>query len=163
MIAAPIHISIIVLHVCNSLAALVGCEFGMRALLLMTAIVLAIIPAASDAASHHRTVTRSRPKSRTKRRHSRHRRRAAPRYQLHPTASRYKRIQQALEEKGYYHGKIDGKWGPDSISALERFQTEQGIENEGKITALALIGLGLGPKHSHAIVPSPEEANREFD
>jgi peptidoglycan hydrolase-like protein with peptidoglycan-binding domain len=73
--------------------------------------------------------------------------------QLHPTAKRYRQIQKALADKGYYHGKIDGKWGPVSISALQRFQTKQGLENEGKITALALIGLGLGPKHTHTIMP----------
>jgi peptidoglycan hydrolase-like protein with peptidoglycan-binding domain len=69
--------------------------------------------------------------------------------------ARYKQIQQALKDKGYYHGEIDGKWGPESVSALQRFQTEQGIENEGKITALGLIGLGLGPKHAHAIAMPP--------
>lgn len=84
---------------------------------------------------------------------------------MHPTAARYKQIQQALADKGYYHGEIDGEWGPQSISALQRFQTERGIENEGKITALALIGLGLGPKHTHSIVPvlSPETAASDDD
>jgi peptidoglycan hydrolase-like protein with peptidoglycan-binding domain len=72
---------------------------------------------------------------------------------MRPTAARYRQIQKALADKGYYHRKIDGKWGPASISALQRFQTKQGLENEGKITALALIGLGLGPKHTHTIMP----------
>jgi peptidoglycan hydrolase-like protein with peptidoglycan-binding domain len=102
-------------------------------------------------------------RSHTRRKHSRRRRHVRrPRYQLHPTVARYKQIQQALKDKGYYHGKIDGYWGPNSVSALQRFQTEQGIENEGKITALALIGLGLGPKHAHAITPHPP-ANAEKD
>jgi peptidoglycan hydrolase-like protein with peptidoglycan-binding domain len=70
---------------------------------------------------------------------------------LHPTLARYKQIQQALKDKGYYLGAVDGNWGPESVSALQRFQTEQGIDNEGKITALALIGLGLGPKYKHVI------------
>jgi peptidoglycan hydrolase-like protein with peptidoglycan-binding domain len=84
---------------------------------------------------------------------------------LHPTAKRYKEIQQALANKGYYRGEIDGKWGPGSTSALQRFQTDQGIENEGKITALALIGLGLGPKHLNALQPgaSPEERSPADD
>jgi peptidoglycan hydrolase-like protein with peptidoglycan-binding domain len=72
---------------------------------------------------------------------------------LHPTAARYRQIQQALASKGYYRGEIDGKWGPESVAALQQFQTEQGIENQGKITALALIGLGLGPKHKHTTIP----------
>ena len=56
-----------------------------------------------------------------------------------------------MKDKGYYLGAIDGQWGPESVSALQRFQTEQGIDNEGKITALALIGLRLGPKYKHVI------------
>ena len=54
---------------------------------------------------------------------------------------------------GFYHGEVDGKWGPESVSALKRFQTERGIVNEGKITALSLIGLGLGPNHKQRIMP----------
>src|SRR5690348_15732407 len=149
--------------VCNSLLALIGCKFGMRAFLLIAAITLAIIPAGWSAASHHRTVKRTHHKSHIRRRHRsrlshrrphaqrHHRRRRVRRYQLHPTAARYKQIQQALKDKGYYLGAIDGQWGPESVSALQRFQTERGIDNEGKITALALIGLGLGPKYKHVI------------
>jgi hypothetical protein len=126
----------------------------MRALLLIAAVALVALPLASSAASH-RSTKRSHHKSRAKRR-VRHRRRVRrPQYQLHPTVARYKQIQQALKDKGYYDGDVDGKWGPNSVSALQRFQTEQGIENEGKITALSLIGLGLGPKHTHARPPHP--------
>lgn len=86
---------------------------------------------------------------------------------MHPTAKRYQQIQQALADKGYYDGKIDGKWGPVSISALQRFQTKQGLENEGKITALALIGLGLGPQHTDTIMPvipvSPAQTAEDSD
>jgi peptidoglycan hydrolase-like protein with peptidoglycan-binding domain len=72
---------------------------------------------------------------------------------LHPTVARYKQIQEALASAGYYDGEIDGEWGPESVAALQRFQTNRGIANEGKITALALIGLGLGPKHQHMTLP----------
>lgn len=127
----------------------------MRALLLIAAVALATLPLASSAASH-RSTKRSHHKSRAKRRtRARHRRARRPQYQSHPTVARYKQIQQALKDKGYYDGDVDGKWGPNSVSALQRFQTEQGIENEGKITSLALIGLGLGPKHTHALPPHP--------
>lgn len=80
---------------------------------------------------------------------------------MHPTVQRYKEIQQALADKNYYDGEIDGKWGPRSVSALQRFQTDRGIENEGKITALALIGLGLGPKHTYTIEPATSAENKK--
>ena len=125
--------------------------------LLVAAISLTILPTISRAASHHSVSKRvqhrsrtSRRRARSRRKHSRRRSRARA-YQLHPTAERYKQIQQALADQGCYDGDIDGIWGPESVAALQRFQTERGIENEGKITALALIGLGLGPKHTSAI------------
>ena len=139
----------------------------MRLFLFLAAIGLTILPVLSTAASRHSTSKRTRHHTRgshrytrsrhtaqhtTRRRHSRRSHRVR-RYQLHPTVARYKQIQQALANAGYYDGEIDGKWGPESVSALQRFQTEQGITNEGKITALALIGLGLGPKHEHMTLP----------
>jgi hypothetical protein len=129
----------------------------MSAFLLTAILALAVIPMASNAASRYRPPKRSQRRSRTRHRtatRSRRHRARGPAVQMHPTVARYKQIQQALADRGYYHGDIDGKWGPDSTAALRKFQTEQGIENEGKITALALIGLGLGPKHTHLIVPS---------
>src|SRR5690349_15693228 len=36
-------------------------------------------------------------------------------YQQAPTPERYKEIQQALAEKGYFRGEPNGEWGPDSV------------------------------------------------
>ena len=139
----------------------------MRLFFFLAAIGLTILPVLSTAASRHSTSKRTRHHARASHQHARSRHTAkhvrrrrrrshrvrARRYQLHPTVARYKQIQQALASAGYYDGEIDGQWGPKSVSALQRFQTEQGIANEGKITALALIGLGLGPKHKHMTLP----------
>jgi len=141
-------------------------------LVFLAVISLEIAPAISIAASNsgsgrsganhpvskrarHTPRARTRHKSHARSRHTRRRYRRVRRrtYQLHPTAARYKQIQQALADKGFYRGDIDGEWGPRSVSALQRFQTARGIDSEGKITALALIGLGLGPKHTHSVVP----------
>lgn len=67
-------------------------------------------------------------------------------YQQAPTPERYKEIQQALITKGYLQGAPTGQWGPDSVEALRRFQTDQNLTADGKIGALSLIALGLGPK-----------------
>ena len=63
-----------------------------------------------------------------------------------PSADRYKEIQQALADKGYFHGDSDGNWGPASVDALKRFQHDQNLVEDGKIGSLSLIALGLGPK-----------------
>jgi len=73
-----------------------------------------------------------------------------------PSVERYKEIQQALADKGYFHGPVDGDWGADSTDALKRFQREQNLEDDGKIGSLSLIALGLGPQRGTAsAVPAP--------
>lgn len=66
--------------------------------------------------------------------------------QVQPSSERYKEIQQALSEKGYFGGAADGNWGPESMDALKRFQHDQNITEDGKISSLSIIALGLGPK-----------------
>jgi peptidoglycan hydrolase-like protein with peptidoglycan-binding domain len=63
-----------------------------------------------------------------------------------PTPDRYREIQQALIDKGYFEGPATGIWGPQSVEALKRFQGGQQLEPNGKLDALTLITLGLGPK-----------------
>jgi hypothetical protein len=68
--------------------------------------------------------------------------------QTTPAPERYKQIQDALVAKGFLDpADAGGAWGPSSADALKRFQAAQNIQPTGKIDALSLIGLGLGPKH----------------
>lgn len=78
-------------------------------------------------------------------------------FQAAPTPERYKEIQQALANKGYYKGQATGQWGSDSVEALSRFQKDQNLEPDGKIGSLSLIALGLGPKRMTAQAkPEPQ-------
>ena len=67
-----------------------------------------------------------------------------------PTPERYREIQQALADKGYYSGPVNGFWGAECIDALKRFQQDQNLEPDGKLGALSIIALGLGPKRQLA-------------
>jgi peptidoglycan hydrolase-like protein with peptidoglycan-binding domain len=67
-----------------------------------------------------------------------------------PTPDRYKEIQAALIDKGYLQGEATGEWGPDSVDALKRFQADENLQVDGKVGALSLIALGLGPKRLSA-------------
>jgi peptidoglycan hydrolase-like protein with peptidoglycan-binding domain len=87
------------------------------------------------------------------------RRASAPR-QLAPTKERYQQIQQALASKGYFSGEQNGMWGPDSTEALKRFQADQNLTPDGKLTSLSLIALGLGPKRLSAQSP-PQPAHAD--
>ncbi len=71
--------------------------------------------------------------------------------QTGPTAERYRQIQQALIDKGYMQSSATGVWEQDSVAALRQFQTDQKLEASGKINALTLIRLGLGPKRDPAV------------
>jgi hypothetical protein len=78
----------------------------------------------------------------------------APSYQLHPDAARYQQIQQALADRGYFKGEVNGEWRDDSVDALRRFQADQKLDDDGHLSALTLIGLGLGPKHNDLSRPA---------
>jgi len=45
-----------------------------------------------------------------------------------------RRIQGALLRLGYYDGRVDGIFGPDTRAAIRRFQHEIGAEMSGRIT-----------------------------
>jgi len=73
-----------------------------------------------------------------------------------PTRERYLEIQQALVSRGFLEGPPTGTWGTESIAALKKFQASQSLEASGKLDALTLIALGLGPKRgANGAVPKP--------
>lgn len=67
-----------------------------------------------------------------------------------PSAERTTQIQQALVERGYLPAAT-GSWGAESISALKKFQEETGLPVDGKLGALSLTALGLGPRHGGTV------------
>ncbi len=81
--------------------------------------------------------------------------------QLTPTPDRYKEIQQALADKGYYQGTVSGAWGPESADALKRFQKDQNLTDTGKLDSLSLIALGLGPKRNLSSRSTTESRPRD--
>ncbi|MDZ7636997.1 MAG: peptidoglycan-binding protein [Bryobacterales bacterium] len=70
--------------------------------------------------------------------------------QKSPTTDRYREIQQALQSNGFLDAEPNGKWDETSASAMKRFQQQHDISPTGKINALSLIALGLGPKRGPA-------------
>ena len=75
----------------------------------------------------------------------------------HPDADRLREIQKALADKGFFKGEVNGVWNTDSVDALKQFQAKQNLTPDGKINALSLIGLGLGPKHDSSVAALPPE------
>ena len=117
--------------------------------LTLLAAALSAAPVKSKTSS---TRQKTGPHSTVRAAHGHARRRAArtppaPSFQLHPDGERYTQIQQALADRGYYKGQANGVWNDESTDALKRFQADQKLEADGKINALTLTGLGLGPRH----------------
>ncbi|MBM3726556.1 MAG: peptidoglycan-binding protein [Acidobacteria bacterium] len=79
-------------------------------------------------------------------------RRAArgPARQQQPAPERYREIQQALIDRGLMAGTPTGEWGAESIAAMKRFQEQQSLRADGKLSAMSVIALGLGPKRPRA-------------
>jgi len=75
--------------------------------------------------------------------------------QTRPSRERYLQIQQALVKAGFDPGVVDGVWGPNSEDALQDFQEARGLEPTGRIDALSLIQLGLGPQYE---TPEPPKS-----
>ena len=65
-----------------------------------------------------------------------------------PSADRYKEIQSALAQKGYLRSEATGAWDAESIDAMKRFQKDQNLDADGKLSSLSIIALGLGPKRT---------------
>ncbi|HOQ47118.1 MAG TPA: peptidoglycan-binding domain-containing protein [Bryobacteraceae bacterium] len=70
--------------------------------------------------------------------------------QMAPTPERYREIQQALIDKGYYQGSANGVWDSECTEALKKFQQDQNLKPDGKLDSLTLISLGLGPRRENA-------------
>jgi len=60
------------------------------------------------------------------------------------SAVKVEEVQQALAERGFYRGRIDGQWGIQTTNALRGFQKSRGDETpSGIVTAEVLDNLGI--------------------
>lgn len=65
-------------------------------------------------------------------------------------------IQTALIKQGYLTGEPTGTWDPQTISAMEKLQADNGWQSKITPDARALIKLGLGPA---PLEPAPTQAH----
>jgi peptidoglycan hydrolase-like protein with peptidoglycan-binding domain len=72
-----------------------------------------------------------------------------------PTPERISEIQSALARGGYYQGTPNGKWDSNTVAAMQKFQSDNGLSNSGKIDAPSLQKLGLGSGTAGVDAPKP--------
>ena len=54
-----------------------------------------------------------------------------------------KKVQDKLKHRGYYDGKVDGVWGPQSTAALKKYQQDKDIQASGTMDEKTADKLGL--------------------
>ena len=59
-------------------------------------------------------------------------------------------VQQALKQKGFDVGAIDGQMGPETQSALREFQQSQGLPQSGNLDQQTLTALGVNAASSQS-------------
>lgn len=59
------------------------------------------------------------------------------------TAENNRIVQQRLLDLGYYKGKVDGIWGPKTLSAVKSFQKAKGLVADGIVGAKTEKALGV--------------------
>ncbi len=72
-----------------------------------------------------------------------------------PTSDRITEIQSALARGGYLQGDPTGKWDSTTVAAMQKFQSSNGLESNGKLDALSLQKLGLGSDIAGVSAPKP--------
>lgn len=141
-------------------------EMAIGSAWLLAAVLLAV-PFASRASgapsnTHHKRHARPQaatPSSSTssttkkKRSHRRHSHREVG--QKAPTPDRVKEIQAALARDGFYQGDPTGKMDSNTVAALQKFQTEHGLDASGKLDAPTLQKMGLGSDIAGVSAPKP--------
>lgn len=118
------------------------------------ALACALFVAAAAAQTSPRTSTKptsSKPATHKKK----HRSSKREPSQKAPTADRITEIQSALARGGYYQGNPNGKWDSNTIAAVQKFQSANGIEADGKLDAPTLQKLGLGSGIAGVSAPKP--------
>jgi hypothetical protein len=127
-----------------------------QCLALSAVLIAAAVPAfaqstsstAGKSSSSHSTTAKKKAASK------KHHARREP-TQKAPTPARITEIQTALEHRGYYQGNPNGKWDSTTVSAMQKFQSDNALESSGKINALSLQKLGLGSSIAGVSAPKP--------
>lgn len=72
-----------------------------------------------------------------------------------PAPDRISEIQTALSRDGYYQGEPNGKWDSNTVAAVQKFQSSNGMDANGKLDAPTLQRLGLGSDIAGVSAPKP--------
>jgi len=121
---------------------------------LLAATAIAVPQTTSASGSTSAASATHQPTTKKKKSSHRHSARREP-FQKAPTASRISEIQTALSRGGYFEGEPNGKWDSNTVAAMQKFQSANGLNSSGKIDATTLQKLGLGSSTAGVDAPKP--------
>jgi peptidoglycan hydrolase-like protein with peptidoglycan-binding domain len=82
---------------------------------------------------------------------SKHTKSAKPLGQRTIDDARATQIQTSLIKSGYLSGEASGHWDPETQSAMQKFQADNGWQTKLIPDSRAIIKLGLGPEQSSKV------------
>ncbi|MGH7156251.1 MAG: peptidoglycan-binding domain-containing protein [Acetobacteraceae bacterium] len=71
------------------------------------------------------------------------------------TPQMLRRVQADLKREGLYHGRIDGKWGPMTQSAVMQFQQKHSLQATGSLDEPTLQAMNIAPPNMGAMSNMP--------
>jgi hypothetical protein len=83
--------------------------------------------------------------------------------QLYVSSESIRHIQEALKEEHDKDIEVDGKWGPNTSSAIREFQEEEGLEATGQLNIATLQALGVAEQFGFQEVDMDEQRERDED
>jgi peptidoglycan hydrolase-like protein with peptidoglycan-binding domain len=118
-------------------------------------LALLLVPAGFAAHARQTAATQSSSVTTKVSTHKHRRRHHSEPAQKAPTRDRISEIQSALSRAGYYQGDPNGKWDANTVAAMQKFQSANGIDATGKLDAPTLQRLGLGSDIAGVSAPRP--------
>jgi peptidoglycan hydrolase-like protein with peptidoglycan-binding domain len=119
------------------------------------AVLFLALPSQSTARTTRTTTAHTATVSSRKKPSKKHRKSSRQSTQKAPTSDRITEIQSALARGGYLQGDPTGKWDSTTVAAMQKFQSSNGLESNGKLDALSLQKLGLGSDIAGVSAPKP--------
>ena len=78
-----------------------------------------------------------------------------------PDSNTVQKAQQALNDKGFEAGSADGKWGPNTQAAVQKFQQSKNLNQSGQLDAQTLAALDIQAQADSGFGPRPDAAQSQ--
>ena len=75
------------------------------------------------------------------------------------TPDTIRQVQQALQQQGLYHARVDGVWGPQTEAAVRSYQQNNNLNASGQLDQQTMASLTQGNGQSYNQQPGDQTSN----